>query len=208
MLVAAPLLVFGRPLAPLLWGLPHGARRRVAGLLRRAPVARAGRAVTGLFAVFALHGAVLWAWHLPRLYQAALASDAVHALQHSCFFATAALFWWAVVHGRYGRSGYGLGVLYVFATALHSSALGVLLTFAPRVFYPAYAAAARQWGLSAQEDQQLAGLLMWVPSGVVFVGIGLSLFAAWMGEAGRRVRDTTSDTLARPGAAAAVPDAR
>jgi putative membrane protein len=208
MLVAAPLLVLGRPLAPLLWGLPRGGRRRAAGVLRSAPVVRAGHALTGLFAVFALHAALLWVWHLPRLYQAALQSDAVHALQHACFFGSAALFWWAIVHGRYGRSGYGLGVLYVFATALHSSALGVLLTFAPRVFYPAYAAAARQWGLSAEEDQQLAGLIMWVPSGVVFVAIGLSLFAAWIGEAGRRVRDTARGALPTARPPAAVPDAR
>jgi putative membrane protein len=199
MLLAAPLTVLGRPLIPLVWALPRRARERATGWTRR-PVARAAwRRLTGPLAVFAIHGIALWVWHLPSLYQATLRSEGVHALQHLSFFGSAALFWWALIHGRYGRSGYGLAVVYVFATGLHSGALGALLTFAPRVWYPIYDATAHEWGLSAMEDQQLAGLIMWIPAGLVFVVSGLALVAAWMGESARRVVHTDSESLLQAG---------
>jgi cytochrome c2 len=91
-----------------------------------------------------------------------------------------------MTHGRYGRAGYGVGVLYVFLTAVHSSVLGALLTVAPGVWYPAYERAAAAWQIDPLQDQQLAGLLMWVPSAIVFIVLGLALFAAWLGESERR----------------------
>jgi cytochrome c2 len=102
-----------------------------------------------------------------------------------------------MVHGRYGRSGYGLSVLYVFLTAVHSSALGALLTVAPSVWYPDYERQAVTWNVNALADQQLAGLLMWVPVGVIFMVFGLALFAAWLGEAERRVRFGATDAASR-----------
>jgi putative membrane protein len=106
-------------------------------------------------------------------------------LQHLCFFGTAALFWWGIAHGRYGRIGHGAAVLYVFATAIHGGALGALLTFSPHVWYTPYLAR-HSVALTPLEDQQLAGLLMWVPGGLVFVAAGLALFAAWLRESDRR----------------------
>jgi len=196
-LVAAPLAVLGRPLAVLVWALPPAGRDR-AGRWARAPaVASAWSLLTAPLAVCLLHAAILWLWHLPSLYQATLDDDWIHACQHLCFFASAALFCWSLVHGRFGRLGYGAGVLYVFATSLHSGVLGALLTFAPRLWYPIYEARTAGWGLSALEDQQLAGLIMWVPAGVVFLLLGLALFAAWLGEAERRVAATRSEVLLR-----------
>jgi cytochrome c oxidase assembly factor CtaG len=196
-LVAAPLLVLGRPLAPFLWALP-GTARETAGRLSQAP-AFAGfwRRLTAPLTVFVLHGLALWIWHLPSLYQATLDDDFIHALQHLSFFASSALFWWTLIHGRFGRLGYGAAVLYVFLTSLHSGILGALLTFAPRLWYPIYEARTSRWGLSPLEDQQLAGLLMWIPAGVVFIVLGLALFAAWLGEAERRVTHSRSETLLR-----------
>jgi cytochrome c oxidase assembly factor CtaG len=186
MLVAAPLLVIGQPLQAMLWVLPAAWREawaRFAG--RRATVAM-WQALTGPLVVFLLHALALWLWHAPRLYEAALGHDGVHAVQHVSFVLTAALFWWGMVHGRYGRRGYGIAVLYVFLTAIHSSILGALMTIAPRVWYPAYVAAGAQWQVDALVDQQLAGLLMWVPSGVMFIIFGVGLFAAWVGESEKR----------------------
>ncbi|HEX9942408.1 MAG TPA: cytochrome c oxidase assembly protein [Thermoanaerobaculia bacterium] len=196
-LIAAPLLVLGRPLAPLLWALsPDG--RETAGRWVQAPAfAAAWRFLTAPLAVWVIHGLALWIWHLPGLYQATLDDDFVHALQHLSFFGSAALFWWSLIHGRFGRLGYGAAVLYVFTTSMHSGVLGALLTFAPRLWYPIYEARTSQWGLSALEDQQLAGLIMWVPAGVVFILLGLALFAAWLGEAERRVAHTRSEALLR-----------
>src|SRR5581483_11986651 len=133
-----------------------------------------------------LHAAALWAWHVPALYGAAIRSETVHAIEHACFFGSAGLFWWGITRGRYGRLGYGSAVLYVFATAMHSGLLGAALTLAPRAWYPAHAATTAAWGLSPLEDQQLAGLIMWIPASVVFVAAGLFYFALWMKESERR----------------------
>lgn len=196
-LIAAPLMVLGKPLAVMLWALPRPARER-AGRWTQAPAfAASWRRLTAPLTVWVLHGLALWLWHLPDLYQRTLDDDLVHALQHLSFFLTATLFWWSLAHGRFGRLGYGAAVLYVFTTSMHSGVLGALLTFAPRLWYPIYQARTSRWGLSPLEDQQLAGLIMWVPAGLVFVLLGLALFAAWMGEAERRVAHTRSETLLR-----------
>jgi putative membrane protein len=195
MLVAAPLLALGRPLVAWLWALAPARRERVAAAVQSRPVATVWRAITGPFMVFVIHAVALWIWHLPSLYQWTLENDAVHAVQHLSFFGSAALFWWTLIHGRYGRMGYGVAVFYVFATALHSGVLGALITFAPRLLYPIYGVRTAAWGLSPLEDQQLAGLLMWVPAGVIFIVLALALFAAWLGESGRRVAFTESEHL-------------
>jgi putative membrane protein len=187
MLVAAPLLVFGQPLLALLWAVPARRRAEAAHAVRRPLVLSTWEWLTTPLVVFLLHGFALWIWHVPALFEWALHSDAVHAVQHVSFVATAALFWWGMVHGRYGRAGYGVGVLYVFLTALHSTLLGALLTVAPSTWYRSYEARASHTRIDALADQQLAGLVMWVPSGVIFIVIGLALVAAWLGESERRV---------------------
>jgi putative membrane protein len=86
--------------------------------------------------------------------------------------------------------------MYIFATAVHSGVLGALLTFSPHLWYPVYAtarSAASAFGLTPLEDQQLAGLLMWVPSGAIFIAGGLFFFAAWLTESERRVRVVHTD---------------
>lgn len=122
------------------------------------------------------------------LYEATLDTGWIHALQHICFLGTALLFWWTLVHGRYGRIGYGAAFVYVFTTALHTSILGALMTFTQRVWYPIYEGRTSAWNLSPLEDQQLGGLIMWIPSGLVFLVVGLAMFAAWIGESERRQR--------------------
>jgi putative membrane protein len=184
MLIAAPLLVLGKPLLAMLWGFPAGGRDALARICRR--IAPAWQALTHPVTAVVVHGATLWIWHAPRLYQACLHSPSLHAFQHLTFFLTASLFWWAMVHGRFGSIGYGLGVLFVFATATHSALLGVLLTFARSLWYPEYAEPAQKLAIDALQDQQLAGLLMWVPAGAIFTLVGLALFAAWLGQSDRR----------------------
>jgi putative membrane protein len=187
MLVAAPLLVLAQPLLAFLWAVPRSYRRAVGAKVRTPAIARGWRLLTGPLMVFGLHGIALWIWHAPVLFEAALHHEGIHAVQHVSFVLTAALFWWGMIHGRYGRAGYGAAVAYVFLTALHSTVLGALLTVAPAAWYRSYEATAAARHLDAVADQQLAGLVMWVPSGVIFIVGGLALFAAWLGESERRV---------------------
>jgi PQQ-dependent dehydrogenase (methanol/ethanol family) len=103
------------------------------------------------------------------------------------FLFSAILFWWALVHGGHRAMGYGLAVLYMFTTALHSGLLGALLTFASTTWYPAYSHT-QSWNLTPLEDQQLGGLIMWVPAGLIYVVAGLALFAGWIRESRLRIR--------------------
>jgi putative membrane protein len=188
MLVAAPLIAAAAPWIAFLWMLPAGARRRMMLAVRRPAIVAATTFITAPPVVWCLHAAMLWMWHLPALYQAALEQESVHMVQHLSFFLSAALFWWGLAHGRYGRVGYGAAVIYVFATAVHSGVLGALLTFSPRVWYPLYESTTARLGLTPLEDQQLAGLLMWVPASLVFIAGGLYFFAAWLRESERRAQ--------------------
>jgi putative membrane protein len=197
LLVAAPLLTFGHPVLAWMWALDHRRREAVAHAFRGPRTVGAWHAVTAPLSVFVIQALALWLWHIPSWYEAALHSDLIHACEHICFVLAGSLFWWAMVNGRYGRSGYGLGVLYVFLTAIHSSALGALATVAPSVWYAEYAREAAAWRIDALADQQLAGLLMWIPAGVIFIVFGLALLAAWLGEAERRVRFGATDAASR-----------
>ena len=102
-------------------------------------------------------------------------------LSGAFFLVSALLFWWSLFYVR-GQAGYGVGVLYVFTTAVHTSILGALLTFAPVTWYPAYSQRALAWGVSPIADQQIGGLIMWIPAGVIYLAAGLVLFAAWLRE--------------------------
>lgn len=180
MLVGAPLLVLARPLGVMLWGLPTGLARAVASLAQSRPM-RAGAAwLCAPLPAWTIHAVVLWGWHVPAAFEAGLASDAVHWLQHASFFAAALLFWWSVAAGGHAGARRGAAFASVFTTALHTGALGALLTFSGRIWYPSYAEAANPWGLTALDDQQLGGLLMWVPGGMVFFAAGLVLAAGWL----------------------------
>lgn len=188
MVVAAPLVVLGRPFTGVLWALPPRARSRV-GRSLAAPGARwSWQFLSAPLFVLVLHAVTRWVWHLPSLFEAAMRDEALHAFQHFTFFATAALFWWALLHGRYGRAGYGLSVLFVFATAMHTSVLGALISVAPRLIYRVYESRTVAYGWQPLADQELAGLIMWIPSGMLFLLCALALFAAWLGEAERRAR--------------------
>jgi len=194
MVVAAPLFAVGAPLVGILWAMPSTVRHTLVGTIQRTPLPVVWRALTTPSTAFILYGLALWIWHLPALYDEALEHEAVHAIQHLCFFGTAALFWWGLVHGRQGRMGYGAAVVYLFVTALHGGVLGALLTVSPRVWYAPYLSP-HPAGLTALEDQQLAGLLMWVPGGLAFVGGALFLLAAWLRQSDRRSRFKSGPAL-------------
>jgi putative membrane protein len=180
MLIAAPLLVLGRGLPTFLWALPHGARITT-GRATRSPTLRwLWRALTAPLSAWILHAAALWVWHAPALFNAALVDPALHDFQHTSFFVTALLFWHAVLrHGAHGARG--MAVLYLFTTTVHTGVLGALLTFARTPWYGAFdRGLTRYWGLTALEDQQLGGLIMWVPGACVYAGVALVLVARWI----------------------------
>jgi putative membrane protein len=178
MVAAAPLLVLGRPLAIWVWSFPDGWRRIVASPARWTKLRAVWSFVTAPLAATILHGAAIWIWHAPPLFAAAEANVWVHALQHSAFFFTALLFWNAVCGARDSAARVA-SLFWLFLTMLHTGALGVLLTFSTSVWFT-QAPGAAAWGLTALEDQQLGGLIMWVPGGTVYVVAALALGARWL----------------------------
>ena len=181
MLAAAPMLVLSRPLAALVWGLPFS-WRRTAGKWAKAGLIRSiWRCLTNQVFAWCLHAAALWIWHAPSLFQSTLSSEWAHAAQHASFLFTALLFWWSLFYAR-GRSGYGAATLYLFTTAVHTSILGSLLTFANSIWYPIYALRSSTWRVNPLDDQRLGGLIMWIPAGFVYVAAMLATFSAWMRE--------------------------
>jgi putative membrane protein len=195
MLVAAPLLVLGRPLPLFLRVLPLPWRRQLGKLGKS--LRGSWRVLTHPLVAWALHAAALWVWHIPRLFQATLTGELAHAWQHLSFFGTALYFWWALLYGHQELQGYGVAVLVVFTTALHSGLLGALLTFAPTPWYPAYAHTTAAWGLTPLEDQQLGGLVMWIPAGVVYMLAALALGAGWLRAIERQMRRQVRRTMVK-----------
>jgi putative membrane protein len=177
MIIAAPLLVLGRPLAAWTWALAPSHRRLAGRATRSRRFAPAWESITQPIAAWALHGLALWVWHVPALFEAALHSEAIHVLQHASFLGTALLFWWAVLGADPRSRGNGFAIGYLFTTMLHTGALGALLALAPTPWYPSYAASAGALGLDPIGDQQLGGLVMWVPGSIAYLIAGLVVVA-------------------------------
>jgi putative membrane protein len=166
MSVAAPLMVVGAPSIIWLWGISPFWRRTFGRLMRWLESRRIPRRVFWQpVLVWTAYAGIMWIWHIPVLYEAALQNPFVHDIQHLTFFVVACLFWRVVLDpiSRF-RIGPGAGVLYLFTTTLHATVLGVWMTVAPFPWYATYFGRSELWGLTPLEDQQLAGLIMWMPA--------------------------------------------
>ena len=149
------------------------------------------RAGTHPVAVFVVFVGDLWVWHAPALYELTLHSEAIHVLEHLSFIATAVVFWWLAFGAG---AGAGLPVLarigFVFLAGIPNTLLGAVITFAPSVLYPSYQLALEQpglgrvleaqYGVTALGDQELGGLLMWVPGGFVYLVAIIAILLTWL----------------------------
>lgn len=165
---------------PLLWllGTPGWLLDPV---LDRPGVLRAGRILTHPAAAFGLYNGYLVLWHLPPAYDWTLWSHEVHVAQHIGFLATGVLMWWPVASptARLPGLSYGPAMLYLFLLTIPMKAIGAFVTLADHVLYDFYASAPRVLSLSSQEDQTIAGLLMWMPGGLIYWSAIAILFWRW-----------------------------
>ena len=196
MLVSAPLLVMGKPLLPFLWALSPAWRGRVANVARSNVFKKGWALVSAPLSAWLLSALALWIWHAPWLFDQTLHNDLIHAAQHTSFLGTALLFWWPLVN-RTSALNYGAGVAYVFTTILHTSVLGALLTFSQHPWYSIYVTTAPAWGMSALEDQQVGGLIMWIPAGTLLLIVALVLLVKWINDSQNRWQYTRMAELAR-----------
>jgi putative membrane protein len=172
-LVFPPLLILGLPG----W--------LIEPLLRPVAVRRVARVLTHPVVAAVIFTVTIIVWHLSQYYDLMMRDHDVHIATHLMFMATATLLWWPVmspVPDILPRLGYGLGMLYLFLVGIPMQIVAALITLSGTVLYPWYSAAPRTWGLSPLDDQQLGGLLMWVPANLyLFLAIGV-LFLVWARE--------------------------
>ena len=182
LLVAAPLLALSAPSSAILRGSPLALRRASGRWRRRLGLTHGNLGVLRHpAAVWLLSVGVVWFWHAAAPYDATLDNQLLHVLEHASFLVTAVLFWQVVVGVRgAARVSGGLGVLLVFAMAMQSVFLSVLLTFARTPWYSGYAATTAPWGLDPLTDQRLAGVIMWIPAGVIYLVVALALLVTWI----------------------------
>jgi putative membrane protein len=176
--VAAPLLALGAPVATVRFALPPGGRHALARVSRttRRWRRRAGDPHPLLLAAV-VHIAVTWVWHAPVLYDLAVANAGVHLLEHAGFLASAVWVWAEVVAtARKGHRAQGLVTLALGAVMATGAVLGALMVFADRSLYDVYTG---HGGLSAVEDQEFAGALMWVLPSFVYATVAIRSFVRW-----------------------------
>lgn len=168
-MVIVPLLLIGTP----------GWMLRPA--LRSPVVARAARAVTRPIVAYALFNVTMLAWHLPPLYNLAMAHHGVHIVQHLFFLVTATLVWWPLLSPlpELPRLSHAMRLLYVLLLMIPMNVIGLMITYADEVLYPAYEVAPRIVPLSPLEDQLVGGLIMWIPGTFILIGVATVMFFRW-----------------------------
>jgi len=201
LLIAPPLLLLGRPLVPSLWGLPTRLRVALGHLLVPGrPLARLGHVITTPLVAVSAFVITIAVWHLPVFYDAAQGRSITHDLEHMMFFCTALLYWWPVIHpaGGQRRLSYALAVPYLLPPFLESMVIGVLLTFAERPLYHTYAEMTMPWGFTVVTDQQLGGLIMWIPGGMLFLIPLTGLLMTLLQGEDSRAADSSSTGVQQP----------
>jgi putative membrane protein len=167
-------------IVPPLWllGLPRWALRP---LLRRRTVRACARSLTAPLVAFALYNVIFIGWHFPALYNWALVRHDAHIFQHLMFLGAGVLMWWPVVSPvpELERLPTPARMLYLFALGIPMSIVSALITLAGQALYPWYEAAPRVFALTALDDQQLGGLIMWVPGMLVFWIAITIIFFRW-----------------------------
>ena len=170
MVPSALLIAISRPLGVMFWSLPYAVRQALSG------GARWWQALADPVVATLLQGLALILWHAPPLFDRALGHEGWHIAQHLSFLVTALLFWWAMT--RVAGRGALVAASCLFATSLIGGGLGALMAFSASPWYAGYAAMGMMpFGLTPAEDQQLAGLIMWIPGGMAHAGAALILLA-------------------------------
>ncbi|TAJ18528.1 MAG: cytochrome c oxidase assembly protein [Dehalococcoidia bacterium] len=202
MMFVPPLILLGAPTTPMLRGMPRWLRQRV---VRHVVSNGVVRAVWGFLTypivTMALFVVLQWGWHLmPGWYDRALNDDFIHQVQHGSFLAVAMLFWWNIIDPKplHSRIPVMARILYFYGAMIPKHILAAFIVFADAPFYPTYERVHRFLPLTPMEDQQLAGVLLWVPFGellnLLTAGIILGFWFK-RGNAEQKAKEDAEDAL-------------
>ncbi len=179
----APLLVLlGAPLTPVLRGLPPWVLQGIVRPTVRHPLARAAYdKLTNPVITVSLFMGVLYLWQFPGGFNLALRNEFVHALMHITMMSTGFIFYWAVIDPKPHRSRvhYGVRVLYLGLIVLPNTLLGAVITFSKGIIYTGYEDVHQPFGISLLTDQQLGGLLLWVPGDMMSILVAGIVMIMW-----------------------------
>ena len=170
LMVGAPLILLGAPIVPVLRGTPRPIRRRVIiPVLQSLAVRFILRTLSRPLVAWPLYVLFIWGWHVPGLFVAALENELVHLIEHTSFAFTAYLFWWNIIdpHPLRANLSYLARIPYTFLTVVPAFALGAFLTFSSEPWFAPYEITAPAYGISALEDQQIGGTIMWIPGSFI-----------------------------------------
>jgi len=170
--VAPPLLLLGIPA----W--------LVRPLLKNQKFTRLGRILTAPVIAYFLFNLTFLAWHIPAFYEATLQNENIHVIEHLSFMVTAVITWWPVLSPspELPRIAPSSQILYLFLQGVPATVLSALIIFTPTPIYPTYAEAPRLFGLTAYLDQQLAGLVMGMVDGMIYLGVLTAIFFNWQSQ--------------------------
>jgi putative membrane protein len=177
------LLVFAMP-PLLLYGTPGW---MVWPLLRDRRLLQLGRVLTRPAGAFATFNVVLVAWHLPPLYNLAMERHPVHIVEHLMIMAASVVLWWPMLSplDELPRAPYPVQMLYLFVVGLPMVMVAIFISMADGLLYPYYAASPRVWEQrTPRVDQQLGGLIMWIPGGMIFLTALSVVFFRWQNAGG------------------------
>ncbi len=186
LVVAPPLIVLARPWVRLWRVLPLPVRQSLGRSLARGrltPLRRLGAWLGAPLPTFILFCGVVLLWHVPTLFDATLESEALHAVEHTLFFATALMFWKQVIDSPPLHSPLSepWRMVYVVGAMVVMWLLAIVLALEPHALYAPYVhETARPGGLSALADQQIAAGVMWVPGSITFVILLFVHFHRWL----------------------------
>jgi putative membrane protein len=177
------LLVFAIP-PLLLYGIPGFMLRP---LVRDAKLRKLGRALTRPVGAFATFNVIIVAWHLPPVYNLAMAQHPFHILGHLLMMAGSVILWWPVLSplDELPRAPYPIQMFYLFVVGLPMVMVAIFISMADGLLYSYYATAPRIWPqLTPRADQHLGGLIMWIPGGMVFLAVLSVVFFRWQSAGG------------------------
>jgi putative membrane protein len=182
--VGVPLVIFGVPSLVILKGFPPSLKRKVAvPFLKSSFLKNFLKLVHRPLPALLLYEGTLWLWHIPKFYDLALLNDAIHLLEHSCMAYAAMNFWPFIIDPKPMRSplNYPVRILMLLLVMTLDMALSAALTYSGKVWY-AYERIPMPswWKWNHLQDQQLGGLIMWVPGGVIWLIALITIFSLWM----------------------------
>ena len=195
MMIGVPLILLGAPILPVLRGIPRPIRRMVViPAFQSSPVRFVLRTLSRPLVAWPVFIFSIFGWHMPSLYEAAINNEGLHLLEHAVFAIGAYLFWWNVIdpHPLRPNLEYLVRIPYIFLAVVPAFVLGAFLTFADGAWYPSYEFTAPLYGLSPIEDQQLGGVIMWIPgSFIIGAALILDLYVAIRKEQQKQIAEET-----------------